>query len=207
MLPVSGFHTMFCLFKRSLTTRRAVAWSKTGTIATLTPDRQGIELRFLRCNPKDGSWDLSEPTPCSLVQGSPSIPLVHLEWGVTNTPELAVIDAAGRVAVVTCSVALNNLYLTRKWDNDSIDDMHAVVGCHWLAAAPSNQQVNIHITMSLVTFVHATGACSHLGRNHTMSCTAQRVRMETHGSMKALLCMLGVQIIHKAPRAPFFASP
>ena len=107
----------------------------------MTADRLSLELRFLRCNPKTGSWDLSEPTACNLVQGTPAIPLVHLEWSWTNTPELAVIDAVGRVAIVGCSLALNNLYVTRKWDTDSIDDLHAIVGCHYLAAAPTNQQV------------------------------------------------------------------
>ncbi|KAG5938554.1 hypothetical protein E4U53_007984, partial [Claviceps sorghi] len=119
---------------------QAVAWSKSGTIASITPDGQSLELRFLRCHPDDGTWDVSEATTCDLVKGAPAIPLVHLEWGPTNSPELAVIDAAGRVAVVTFGISLNHPFLTRKWDTESVDHLHAVSGCYWLPVSPPNQQ-------------------------------------------------------------------
>ncbi|KAH0491294.1 hypothetical protein TgHK011_002731 [Trichoderma gracile] len=119
---------------------QTVAWSKSGTIATITPDGQYLQLRFLRCNPVDGSWDLSQPTTCELIRGSQGIPLVHLEWGSANIPELAIIDAVGRVVIVSFSISLNHPFITRKYDTDSIDDANAVVGAHWLAVAPPNQQ-------------------------------------------------------------------
>lgn len=100
-----------------------------------------MQLRFLRCNPVDGSWDLSQPTTCELIRGSQGIPLVHLEWGSANVPELAIIDAVGRVVIVSFSISLNHPFITRKYDTDSIDDANAVVGAHWLAVAPPNQQV------------------------------------------------------------------
>ncbi|KAG5993970.1 hypothetical protein E4U43_003346, partial [Claviceps pusilla] len=105
---------------------QAVAWSKSGTIASLTPDGQGLELRLLRCHPDDGTWDLSEATTCDLVKGSPAIPLIHLEWGPTNSPELAVIDAVGRVVVVTFGISLNHPFLTRRVDADTVDSLNAV---------------------------------------------------------------------------------
>ncbi|CAM1506819.1 Fc.00g064600.m01.CDS01 [Cosmosporella sp. VM-42] len=119
---------------------QAVAWSRTGTIASLTPDGLDIELRYLRRHPEDGTWDLSEPTICHLVKGTPAIPLVHLAWAGTSSPDLAVIDAAGRVVIVSFSIALNHPFIQRKWDTDQIDDMHAVVGSYWLNIAPSNSQ-------------------------------------------------------------------
>ncbi|KND89513.1 Mediator of RNA polymerase II transcription subunit 16 [Tolypocladium ophioglossoides CBS 100239] len=119
---------------------QAVAWSKSGTIASLTADGQTLQLRFLRCHPDNGSWDLSEPTTCELVKGTTAIPLVHLEWGATSCPELAVVDAVGRVALLSFPISLNHPYITRKWDADAVDDLNAVMGCYWLAVAPSNQQ-------------------------------------------------------------------
>lgn len=121
---------------------RTIAWSKSGTVATITPDGQFLQLRFLRCDPADGTWDLSKPTTCELIKGSSGIPLVHLEWGSTNIPELAIIDAVGRVVIVSFSISLNHPFITRKYDTDSIDDANAVVGAHWLAVAPQNQQVS-----------------------------------------------------------------
>ncbi|RFU79222.1 mediator of rna polymerase ii transcription subunit 16 [Trichoderma arundinaceum] len=147
---------------------QTVAWSKSGTIASITPDGQYLQHRFLRCNPLNGSWDLSKPTTCELVKGSPGIPLVHLEWGSTNLPELAIFDAVGRVVIVSFSLSLNHPFITRKYDTDSIDDANAVVGAHWLAVAPPNQQKPYNVMYGPATkngnayqyessFVHASG--------------------------------------------------
>ncbi|QUC18758.1 uncharacterized protein UV8b_02999 [Ustilaginoidea virens] len=124
---------------------QAVAWSRSGTIASLTPDRQNLELRFLRSHPDSGAWGLSEPTTCDLVKGTSTVPLVHLEWSTTNSPELAVVDAAGRVAIVSFAISLNHPFITRKWDADSIDDCHGIVGCFWLPTAPPNPQKPFHL--------------------------------------------------------------
>ncbi|KAM0462954.1 hypothetical protein ACHAPV_003077 [Trichoderma viride] len=147
---------------------QTLAWSKSGTIATISADGQYLQHRFLRCNPLDGTWDLSQPTTCELLRGTPGIPLVHLEWGSANIPELAVIDAVGRVIIVSFSISLNHPFVTRKYDTDPIDDANAVVGAHWLAVAPSNQQkpYNImygpavkkgHVYQYESSFVHASG--------------------------------------------------
>ncbi|PKS06431.1 hypothetical protein jhhlp_007179 [Lomentospora prolificans] len=122
---------------------QTVAWSKAGIIASLTPDGHFVELRFLRCNPDDGSWQLSEPTRCDLVVGSDSIPLAHLAWSSTAIPELAILDSVGRLALLTFSNAINRPYLTRRWDPDPIDDLNAVVGCHWLSLMPPSRQFNV----------------------------------------------------------------
>lgn len=118
-----------------------MAWSRTGSIANITPDGQNLELRFLRRSPDDGSWDLSEPTTCPFVKGLPTIPIVHLVWAGTSSPDLAVIDAVGRVSIVSFSISLNHPFPQRKWDADPTDDVHTVVGAYWLNVSPPNQQV------------------------------------------------------------------
>lgn len=118
-----------------------MAWSRTGSIANITPDGQNVELRYLRRSPEDGSWDLSEPTTCPFVKGTPTVPIVHLLWAGTSSPDLAVIDAAGRVTIVSFSISLNHPFPQRKWDADPTDDVHTVVGSYWLTVAPNNQQV------------------------------------------------------------------
>ncbi|KAL7945985.1 mediator complex, subunit Med16 [Trichoderma barbatum] len=161
---------------------QTIAWSKSGTISAITPDGQYLQHRFLRCNPLDGTWDLSKPTTCELIKGSPGIPLVHLEWGTANVPELAIIDAVGRVVIVSFSISLNHPFVTRKYDTDSIDDANAVVGAHWLAVAPQNQQKSYNVLYGPAirhgntyqyesSFVHAGGP------NHP------------HSSKSALFCI------------------
>jgi mediator of RNA polymerase II transcription subunit 16, fungi type len=86
---------------------------------------------------------VSEPTIYSQVKGTPDNPLVHLEWAPTNNPELAVFDSAGRVAILIFSITLNQPFSVKKWDNDLVDEMQAIAGCHWLpvAAAPPQQYI------------------------------------------------------------------
>lgn len=69
------------------------------------------------------------PTPL------PGGPIVHLAWAPTSVPELAVIDAFGRICLLSFPVHVNKAALIRKWDVDSQDDLHAVVGCYWLSIA------------------------------------------------------------------------
>lgn len=120
---------------------RTLAWSKAGTIASITPDGLSLELRYLRCDPKDGSWDIGEPTTCELVKGTRDVPLVHIDWGVTNSPELAVVDAAGRVALLTFAVTLNSPFSQKKFDVEPINSLNAVVATHWLSVSSPLQQV------------------------------------------------------------------
>lgn len=123
---------------------RKIAWSRQGTIASIAADGHEVELRYLRTNPLDGSWGLSEPTPCSQFGMNPHFsggPIVHLAWAATGSPELAVIDAAGRVSTLTFSQNLNRPYLARSWDDDPIDDLHSIVGTYWLPLIPPNKQV------------------------------------------------------------------
>ncbi|EGX89926.1 RNA polymerase II Mediator complex subunit Sin4 [Cordyceps militaris CM01] len=118
---------------------QTVAWSRAGNIASISPDGMNLELRMLRAHPSNGVWNLSEPTTTDLVKGSVVNPLVHLEWSPTTAPDLAVFDSVGRVMIMNFPVSLNNAYVNRKWDADTVDDMNVVVGCHWLPVAPLSQ--------------------------------------------------------------------
>ncbi|KAF3355513.1 Putative protein transport protein Sec61 subunit gamma [Verticillium dahliae VDG1] len=122
---------------------QGIAWSKSGTIASISPDGRSVQVRYLRADPKTGSWGLSEPTTVDAITASPSTPIVHLAWAATSSNELAVIDAAGRVAILAFSVSLNRPFLTRKWDADHVDDLHAIAGCFWLPLA--SQHKNYHV--------------------------------------------------------------
>lgn len=121
---------------------RAVAWSKSGVIASISPDGKSVQVRVPRADPADGSWVLGEPTTIDLITATSSNPIVHLAWAPTTAHELAVIDATGRVAIVAFTGALNRPYPTRKWDDDHVDDLHAVVGCFWLNLASQHKNVS-----------------------------------------------------------------
>jgi mediator of RNA polymerase II transcription subunit 16, fungi type len=62
--------------------------------------------------------------------------MVHLAWAPTSLPELAVIDAVGRVMILNFVTNVNAPAIARRWDNDSVDDLHAVVGSYWLNTTP-----------------------------------------------------------------------
>ncbi|KAF4455021.1 mediator of rna polymerase ii transcription subunit 16 [Fusarium austroafricanum] len=168
---------------------QTVAWSRTGTIANITPDGQNLELRFLRRSPEDGSWDLSDPTTCSFVKGLPTVPIVHLVWAGTSSPDLAVIDADGRVTIVSFSISLNHPFVQRKWDADPTDDVHTIVGAYWLNVAPSNQQSSYNVMYGPATkhgtgytyessFVHAGGP------SHPSPAKSALLTITTHGVLR-----------------------
>ncbi|KAK9777004.1 putative Mediator of RNA polymerase II transcription subunit 16 [Seiridium cardinale] len=129
---------------RSRGSCQALAWSKTGTIASIAPDGRSLELRYIRAHPKDASWGLSEATtfvPDGDLSGGP---IVHLSWAPTQTSDLAIIDTVGRVSVVNFPTNVNRPATLRKWDADSTDDLNAVVGTYWLNTLPThrNQKAN-----------------------------------------------------------------
>jgi mediator of RNA polymerase II transcription subunit 16 len=58
-------------------------------------------------------------------------PLKHLSWS-PNGSDLAAIDAAGRVTILSVFSTLNKPTLSRVGQGDPSDDLHAVVGSFWL---------------------------------------------------------------------------
>ena len=138
---------------------QGIAWSRHGSIASIARDGMSIELRFIRCSPDSGEWELAEPGPWgavtmgppppaasapppALVLPSAGAPFVHIAWAPTSAYELAAIDALGRIAILTVPTALNRPQPGRPWDADPVDDLHAVVGCYWLPlGVQPNKQV------------------------------------------------------------------
>lgn len=123
-------------FCRTADRCRGIAWSKWGSIASITQNGAALELRNLRCHPGNGSWGLSEPTLTPPF--TPSLdggPLKHLCWSPTGS-ELAVIDATGRVTILAIFSSLNKPTLSRPCQTDPTDDLHGVVGCYWLNLSP-----------------------------------------------------------------------
>lgn len=117
---------------------RSVVWSRYGNIASISPNGC-LELQGLRVHPRDGSWDLSEPTLVPHVGTSSltQVPLQHLSWS-PNGFDLAAIDAAGRVAMFTALVYRNKAQACRNVMQDSIDELHAVAGSMWLNLMPGD---------------------------------------------------------------------
>ncbi len=123
-----------------LTPSRAIAWSKWGCLASITPDGAGLEFRNPRCHPRDGGWDLSDPT--IFPQVTPSLdggPLRHVCWS-PNGSDLAAIDSSGRVSILTLANSLNKPNLVRSSQIDPTEDIHSVVGAYWLNLFPIHQR-------------------------------------------------------------------
>jgi len=137
---------------------QGIAWSRHGTIASIARDGTSIDLRFIRCNPHAAEWELSEPTswsppsgpspsppapnpPTPVSAASCSTPFVHLAWAPTPNPDLAVVDALGRITLLSFHITINQTYPVRRWETDVVDDLQQIVGCYWLptALAPNKQ--------------------------------------------------------------------
>ncbi|OBT45969.1 hypothetical protein VE00_03746 [Pseudogymnoascus sp. WSF 3629] len=117
---------------------QSIAWSRWGSIASITSNGLDLEFRNLRIHPKDGSWDLSDPT--IIPQIAPTVDggqLKHLCWS-PNGADLAAIDSAGRIAILNLAQSLNKPTFTRNSNVDPIEDLRAVVGAYWLNLSPSN---------------------------------------------------------------------
>lgn len=159
MLPVSHPHPGFTPIQPVASSEphpRGISCSKLGTIASISPDGTHINLQCARASPSDASWELSEPTSCSIFSPTlPGGPIVHLAWSPAITPELAVIDAYGRVCLLFFNNSVNKASLiTRKWDNDTPDDLLSVVGCYWLPLLiPPNRQVSCSPSPSPSTLI------------------------------------------------------
>ncbi|KAI1859795.1 hypothetical protein JX265_010244 [Neoarthrinium moseri] len=131
---------------RSRGSCQGLAWSKTGSIASIAPDGRSLELRYIRADPKDATWGLSEPTTCTPWQNLAGGPIVHLAWAPTQGSELAIIDAVGRVLMVNFGTNVNTPSpAARSWDKDPLDDTNAVVGTYWLPSYPAHRGQANHL--------------------------------------------------------------
>lgn len=119
-----------------------IAWSKSGCVASITPDGRGVNLRAFFRNSSDGKWILGEEIPLKIPQAHDDFPFVHISWGHIGT-DLAVLDAAGRIFIFTNMYALGRMMMTRVSTIDQEDEMGAVVGMHWLSIIPHQQRNHI----------------------------------------------------------------
>ncbi|KAI0128050.1 RNA polymerase II mediator complex subunit Sin4 [Hypoxylon sp. NC0597] len=164
---------------------QGVAWSKTGTIASITPDGQQLQLRYIRADNKDAVFSLSEPTTFTPWASLPGGPLVHLTWGPVNS-ELAVIDAVGRVLILSFHVNLNRPMLSRKWDSDPLDDSQSIVGTYWLPNMPVANPRSPSYTISYAPAIRNGNGNDY---KFQMSPIISASPSHPHPSKSALICI------------------
>ena len=92
-----------------------------------------VDIRYLKLQATTGKHDLSGNYPIHEANTNENHwKLVHLDWSQTGT-DLAVIDAAGRVAVYSLSmVAANQIVVSRTATVDAEDALSQSVGMAWL---------------------------------------------------------------------------
>ncbi|ORY62102.1 RNA polymerase II mediator complex subunit Sin4 [Pseudomassariella vexata] len=160
---------------------QGLAWSKSGTIASISPDGQSLDLRYLRAHPKDATWSLSEPTSCTPWQGPLVGPLAHLSWAPTPNPQLAVIDSVGRVLILNFSPNLNRPSTARRWETDAVDDLNAIVGTYWLNTMPAHK--------GMANPLHAPAVKHGNGYTYEPSMLISNMPFHPNPSQSALLCV------------------
>ncbi|KAF2018963.1 hypothetical protein BU24DRAFT_109366 [Aaosphaeria arxii CBS 175.79] len=118
-----------------------LTWSKSGCVAYITPDGLSVKLRVFSRDPATGKWDLGKEATLD-VPRQDDFQFVHLSWSHLGN-DIAVVDAAGHVAILTCTTAMDRMSLMRADVSPSDTEMDAVVGMHWLALLPYEQKNNI----------------------------------------------------------------
>ncbi|KAI0408928.1 RNA polymerase II mediator complex subunit Sin4 [Xylaria palmicola] len=165
---------------------QGLAWSRGGTIASITPDGQSLELRYLRADPKDATWGLSEPKVLAPWQNLNGGPVVHLSWGPANA-ELAVVDAVGRVLILSFISDLNRPTVSRRWDGDAVDDLHAIVGTYWLNQLPANSRFYPTYSPAIkkgTDYIFENSGVPAMGPNHPNPTKSAFICVTTNGLLK-----------------------
>lgn len=172
----------------NLITPRGIAWSKWGSIASITSNGHGLEFRNLRCHPENGTWGLSKPTTIpQLLNNLDGGPLKHLSWSPTGT-ELAVIDSAGRVTLLQIFASLNKPMGYRPCGPEAPDDLHAVVGCFWLNLAHLPNRSGVR------TLLEPTLYSSNLSSSNSTIMAPQSKKHRAFGTMLFRLLFLDLFI-------------
>jgi mediator of RNA polymerase II transcription subunit 16, fungi type len=110
-------------------------------VASITADGSGVNLRVFLRDMSTGEWDLGKPTPLEFPPRQDESPFVHLSWSSLGN-DLVVMDAAGRVMVFSCAMALDRMSYVRAEITQPEAEMDAVVGMHWLGLLPYEQKVS-----------------------------------------------------------------
>ncbi|PVH96402.1 hypothetical protein DM02DRAFT_731213 [Periconia macrospinosa] len=119
-----------------------IAWSKNGCVAYITPDRYAVHIRVFSRDPSTGKWDLGKATPVDIPHGQDDFPFVHVSWSNLGN-DLSIINAAGQVMIFSCAMALDRMGYMRSELTHPEADMDFVIGMHWLAIMPHEQQNQI----------------------------------------------------------------
>ncbi|KAJ3580284.1 hypothetical protein NPX13_g284 [Xylaria arbuscula] len=167
---------------------QGLAWSKGGTIASIPQGGQSIELRYLRANPKDATWELSEPKVVTPWQNLNGGPIVHLSWGPASS-ELAVVDAVGRVLLLNFTSDLNRPLVSRRWDGDTVDDLQTIVGTYWLNQLPANSRFYPTYSPAVKNaketgYVFENSGVPTMGPNHPNPAKSAFICVTTNGLLK-----------------------
>ncbi|KAF2131642.1 hypothetical protein P153DRAFT_429890 [Dothidotthia symphoricarpi CBS 119687] len=116
-----------------------IAWSKNGCVAYITPDGYTVNLKVFSRDATTGKWDLGKDVHLEIPEGRDDYQFVHLYWSHLGN-DLAVMDAAGRVMIFSCAMALDRMQFIRTELAQSESEVDGVVGMHWLAILPYEQK-------------------------------------------------------------------
>ncbi|KAK4195172.1 putative mediator of RNA polymerase II transcription subunit 16 [Triangularia verruculosa] len=175
---------------------QGIAWGRLGSIACISKDGMSVDIHYIRCSPENGEWDLNDPSSSGIISLGPSpssiislpsagAPIVHVAWApTTHMPDLAVIDGLGRITILSFPLQINRPYPARKWDADPVDDLHGVVGCHWLPLPSASQSRG-------VGFLTQCSAANWGGSEYKYNHTAQPAfgPSHFHPGRSALVCV------------------
>ncbi|KAL9115487.1 MAG: hypothetical protein Q9227_000808, partial [Pyrenula ochraceoflavens] len=132
--------------------QQKIAWSKSGVIAYVSDEGMKLNLKHLVCLSSDRKWTVSKDYPVEHPAFEIRSPITHLEWS-QNTTDLAVVDTAGRICIVTVPwMAINTSNIVRPFATDEGDDLADVVGLAWVTvdrnAASKNSPPIPHISFA-----------------------------------------------------------
>lgn len=122
---------------------RKISWSRFGSIASISSDGHNVDIyNYLR--DARGNWNLSKPIPLPLGPNGINInPIVHVSWSHMGNV-LAAVDSRGRISLYIVGFSQGSLSLVRQnFALDPDNDMHAVVGLHWLPVHPQESKVSL----------------------------------------------------------------
>lgn len=115
-------------------------------MAYITPDGAAVHLKVFSRDVETGKWDLGNDVPLEVPQGRDNFPFVHLSWSHLGN-DLAVMDAAGRMLIFSCAMALDRMQYIKAELAHPEAEVDGVVGLHWLAIYPYEQKVRSNPTL------------------------------------------------------------
>lgn len=125
------FHHKIFLLTGMLSTRK-IAWSKSGCIARITAEADGVDIYGFMYDREKKDYVLSEPARLELPIGH-QLPIVHVSWGKsTITPDLVIVDVLGGLSIFSQLYSINYLRLAKFFPSDLSHDGSRVVGMEWL---------------------------------------------------------------------------